>query len=246
MKHQINHRYTNTVLFECDVPDEIEIGATTRYALELATKEKINLGGAQLRKANLRGANLSAIYLIGADLSDADLSDANLIDANLGTTNFMHTNLRGAEIRNSYLGGANFGGANLRNANLSQSYLAGANFIGANFAGAQISGTDFNGAYLRDAILSGAYIGDVKLVGNRSIFQCCPIGSCEETLFAYITEKGILVTTDFIQEKPIHEFREKLIAKYGTNKHRREYEAAITFIEVYADIWTPSVTEELK
>ena len=39
MKHQIKHRYTNTVLFECDVPDDVQAsGMATRYTLEKAVK----------------------------------------------------------------------------------------------------------------------------------------------------------------------------------------------------------------
>jgi hypothetical protein len=44
MKHQIKHRYTDAVLFECDVPDDVESGLRTRYALERA-----NLAGAKWR-----------------------------------------------------------------------------------------------------------------------------------------------------------------------------------------------------
>ena len=50
MKHQIKHRYTDTVLFECDVPDDVQArGMATRYALEKAVKDDANLRGAYLR-----------------------------------------------------------------------------------------------------------------------------------------------------------------------------------------------------
>ena len=55
MKHQIKHRYTDAVLFECDVPECVQAsGMATRYTLEKAVKDGANLGG-----ANLDGANLS-------------------------------------------------------------------------------------------------------------------------------------------------------------------------------------------
>ena len=39
MKHQIKHRYTNTVLFECDVPYDVQAsGMAVRYTLEKAVK----------------------------------------------------------------------------------------------------------------------------------------------------------------------------------------------------------------
>jgi len=53
MKQQIKNRYTNAVLFECDVP-ESHSGMAMRYALEKATQS-----GANLRDADLSGADLS-------------------------------------------------------------------------------------------------------------------------------------------------------------------------------------------
>jgi uncharacterized protein YjbI with pentapeptide repeats len=60
MKHQIKHRYTDAVLFECDVPDNVDSGLRTRYALERA----------YLARANLAGANLAGAYLAGAKWRD--------------------------------------------------------------------------------------------------------------------------------------------------------------------------------
>ena len=51
MKHQIRHRCTDAVLFECDAPECVQAsGMATRYTLEKAVKD-----GADLRGANLRG-----------------------------------------------------------------------------------------------------------------------------------------------------------------------------------------------
>ena len=101
MKHQIKHRYTDAVLFECDVPDEIESGLAMRHALEKAAASG----------ANLSGADLSGAYLSDADLSGADLSGAYL---------------RGANLSGAYLSGANLSGAYLSGANLSDADLSGA------------------------------------------------------------------------------------------------------------------------
>ena len=60
MKHQIKHRRTGSVLFECDVPDDIPVEQGTCYALE-----KANLSGANLSGADLSGANLSGFLLVG-------------------------------------------------------------------------------------------------------------------------------------------------------------------------------------
>ena len=64
MKHQIKHRYTDAVLFECDVPECVQAsGTATRYTLEKAVKDGANLTGADLRGANLTGADLTDAYL---------------------------------------------------------------------------------------------------------------------------------------------------------------------------------------
>ena len=106
---QIKHRYTDAVLFECEVPEQHR-GMSMRYALEQANKND-----ADLYAANLRGANLYAANLRGAELRDADLRDANLRAANL----------RGAELR-----GANLYGAELRDAELRDTNLYGAKIDG--------------------------------------------------------------------------------------------------------------------
>ena len=96
-KHQIKHRWNGSVLFECDVPDDMESGLRTRYALERAVESRANLSGANLSRANLSGANLSGANLSGAYLSGANLSGANLSDANLPGANLSGANLSGAK-----------------------------------------------------------------------------------------------------------------------------------------------------
>ena len=70
-KHQIKNRWDESVLFECEVPDDISSGLSTRYALGQAVKAYANLA-----VANLTGANLA-----DANLADANLAVANLADA---------------------------------------------------------------------------------------------------------------------------------------------------------------------
>ena len=82
-KHQIKSRWDESVLFECDVPDDMASGLRTRHALEKAVAAKTYLSGANLSGANLSGAYLSGANLSGAYLSGAKLSGANLSDANL-------------------------------------------------------------------------------------------------------------------------------------------------------------------
>jgi hypothetical protein len=137
VKHQIKHRDTGAVLFEREVPADIESGLRTRHALEQAVAARANLSsadlsGAYLRGADLRGANLSSAYLSSADLSGANLSGANLSSADLS----------GADLRGAYL----------RGANLSSADLSGANLSGANLSSADLNGANLSGAKWRDGI----------------------------------------------------------------------------------------------
>ena len=75
-KHQIKNRWDESVLFECEVPDDISSGLSTRYALGQAVKAYANLTGANLADAKLTGAKLT-----GANLADANLTGAKLTGA---------------------------------------------------------------------------------------------------------------------------------------------------------------------
>jgi uncharacterized protein YjbI with pentapeptide repeats len=71
MKHQIKHRFTESVLFECDLPDDTLSRLVIRHALEKATAAGAYLDGANLDGANLDGANLAGANLDGANLARA-------------------------------------------------------------------------------------------------------------------------------------------------------------------------------
>ena len=86
-KHQIKNRWDESVLFECEVPDDMSSGLSTRYALEQAVKARVNL-----TEANLAGVNLTR-----ANLAEANLAEANLIEANLIGANLIEANLIGAK-----------------------------------------------------------------------------------------------------------------------------------------------------
>lgn len=76
---QIKRRYTEKVLFECEVTAEQQAGGiAVRVALEKAAS-----AGAYLADAYLADANLADAYLAGANLADAYLAGANLAGANL-------------------------------------------------------------------------------------------------------------------------------------------------------------------
>jgi uncharacterized protein YjbI with pentapeptide repeats len=168
MKQQIKNRYTNAVLFECDVP-ESHSGMAMRYALEKATQSDANLSGANLSDANLSDANLSGAYLRGANLRGANLSDANLSDANLSGANLSGAYLRGANLRGAYLSGANLSDANLSDANLSDANLSdNSKIIGKRpvfIIGPIGSRCDYLTSYMTDSgvkIQAGCFFGDLE------------------------------------------------------------------------------------
>ena len=210
MKHQIRHRCTDAVLFECDVPECVQASCmATRYTLEKAVKDGANLTGADLRGADLRGA-----YLRDADLTGADLADAYLT---------------GADLNYAYLTGASLRGADLTGANLTCANLRGANLTGADLNYAYLTGADLRGANLR---------GGEKLIGERPVFMTGPIGSRCNYLIAYLTDKGVrLLSGCFFGD--IDTFRNKLESTHADNDHAAEYRAALALIEKHVEIWTP-------
>ena len=128
-KFEIKNRFTEEVLFTCDVPEGMESGMIARHALESAIADDADLRGANLYGADLRGANLYGANLYGADLYGADLRGADLRGANLYGANLYGADLYGADLRGADLRGANLYGANLYGAN-----LYGANLYGAKAA----------------------------------------------------------------------------------------------------------------
>ena len=167
--------------------------------------------------ADLRGA-----YLYGADLRGADLGGANLYGADL-----RGADLGGADLRGADLGGAYLGGANLRGAN-----LYGANLRGANLRGANLYGADLRGAYLRGAYLRGAYLGEKfgKLL-DKGYFSAGPLGSREDYLQAFHTEKGIFIKAGCFFDS-LEAFRDAVTEKHGeTSKHGKLYLGMANVIE---------------
>ena len=160
MKHQIKHRYTDAVLYECDVPNDVQAsGMATHYTLERAAKDCANLTGANLRGAFLRGANLDCANLTGAFLTGA--------------------NLRGANLDCAFLAGANLTGANLTGANLRGAFLRGAYLDGGEkligerpvfMTGPIGSRCGYLIAYLTDKgvrLLAGCFFGDIDTFRNE-------------------------------------------------------------------------------
>ncbi|MDC5507954.1 pentapeptide repeat-containing protein [Acinetobacter baumannii] len=133
-KFEIKNRWTEEVLFTCDVPDGMESGMIARHVLESAIADGADLRGANLSCADLRGADLSGANLSCADLRGADLRGADLSGANLSCADLRGANLSCADLRGANLRGADLSCADLRGAN-----LRGADLFGANLRGAKAS-----------------------------------------------------------------------------------------------------------
>ena len=208
-KTQIKNRYTEAVLFECEVPDTVLSGLAIRHALEKAVASG----------ANLRGANLRSAYLEGANLDGANLRGANLDGANLRSANLDSANLRSANLEGAYLEGAYLDGANLRSANLEGAYLEGAYLEGANLGGANLS-------------------EDKVLIGGRPFFAIGPIGSRCAMLQLWLTDKGPFVKAGCFTGT-IEEFSAAVEKTHGETDHAKEYSMAIMMMEAHAELWTP-------
>ena len=113
-------------------------------------------------------------------------------------------------------------GANLSDANLSDANLRDANLEGANL----------RGAYLSDANLSGA----IKLVGERPVITIGPIGSRNDRLTAYVTNKGLYMHTGcFFGTRD--QFAETVKTTHGDNIHASEYLTALALADKHMELW---------
>ena len=116
-----------------------------------------------------------------------------------------------ADLRSADLYGADLRSANLYNANLYSADLGSANLYGANLYNADL----------------GEKAG--KLL-DKGFFQCGPVGSRNDRLFAFHTDKGIFVSTGCFFGS-LDEFREKVNQKPGGDKWIKEYLGLANWIE---------------
>ena len=61
--YEIKNRWTDEVLFSCEIPDGMESGMIARHAVETAIAEGANLWGADLRDANLWDAKNAPLII---------------------------------------------------------------------------------------------------------------------------------------------------------------------------------------
>ena len=163
--------------------------------------------------------NSVAITLAAAINAKADLRSADLRSANLRSAD-----LRSADLRSADLYGADLYGADLRSANLYGANLYGADLYGANLYGANLYGAG-------------------KLTGDRPYFAVGPIGSRQDVLAAFQTEKGVFLRAGCFFGT-VEEFNAKLQDEHGDNTHAVEYRAALVLVEAHYAAWPATVVEE--
>ena len=118
------------------------------------------------------------------------------------------------------MGGADLDGADLRGADLYGADLRGADLYGADLRGADLGGADLRGADLCGADLGGADLGGADLgdkVGKlkaNGFFSAGPLGSRNDTLMTFHTDKGIFIKAGCFFDS-LELFRAKVIETHG-------------------------------
>ena len=103
---------------------------------------------------------------------------------------------------------------------------------------ADLRGADLRGADLRGADLRGADGEKLTLVGGRPLLIIGPIGSREDWLHAFITDRGVYVKTGCFFGT-LGEFTAAVSKEHKGNNHATEYTSAISLIEAHAELWMP-------
>ena len=122
--------------------------------------------------------------------------------------------------------------------------LRGANLRSADLRSADLRGANLGDANLRSADLRSANLGDAgKLTGDRPYFAVGPIGSRQDVLAAFLTEKGVYLRAGCFFGT-MEEFRDKLQGEHGDNVHAIGYRAALVLVEAHYAAWPATVVEE--
>ena len=117
------------------------------------------------------------------------------------------------------------------------------NSVAITLAAAINAKANLRSANLRSADLYGANLGESgKLTGDRPFFQVGPIGSRQDVLAAFQTEKGVFLRAGCFFGT-VEEFNAKLQDEHGDNTHAVEYRAALVLIEAHYSAWPVTATE---
>lgn len=120
------------------------LNPTRKLELSGADLKRADLSGGDLTLANLRQATLFQADLSGADLSGADLRTSHLIGANLSGARLVETDLRGANLLGADLSGADLTAADLTFANLARAKLSSVNLTAARLGATSICAVDMS------------------------------------------------------------------------------------------------------
>ena len=232
----ITHYNTDEVLFEDGSHD---MCATLQAAINTNT----DLCGADLRNQDLRWLNMTngrlshALFdnstLNYANLDNADFRDACFKGAKLYDVSAVKCNLRNAIFCQAFLARISLKGADLFCADFTRSVLSdvalkNACLSHATFAYAKFYDTFLTGATLRD----GAVLEAV-----RPILQINPIGSRQDTLVVYNTDRGLYFDTGCQRQIPQSTFEERIAEFHSNNVYARDYRAAIAMAEIYFETY---------
>lgn len=132
---KILHRYTQEVLFECEVSKSFREGEAKGQALLKAAETPIDLSYADLRGCVLRCGDLEAAQLDGADFTDSDMLETNFYGSELTKADFTNAELRNCIFDNVFATSTNFTDADLSNASFMYARLYNANFTNASLDG---------------------------------------------------------------------------------------------------------------
>ena len=125
-------------------------------------------------------------------------------------------------------------------------------------AGADLSSADLGSAYLRGAYLGSAHLRGADLRGaklrtqddqeltcvdNRPLLMLGPLGSRADTLYAWLTDRGVYVRAGCFFDT-LEKFAAAVIQTHGDGVHAQEYRAAVAMIEAHARLWKPAAQED--
>ena len=118
-------------------------------------------------------------------------------------------------------------------ANLYGANLVSANLVSANLGGASLGGADLGGAYL-----GGAKLKDAEIIGQNAVIQISPIGSRQDTLTVFRTDKGLRLQTGCFYGDA-DTFLMKVMDTHGTNQHATNYRNALELAASMLEGGTP-------
>lgn len=141
----------------------------------IASIDKPDLRGKDLRRADLSRAELAGMDLSRSRLEGANLNEARMERTELGQARMAGATLIAAQLRDARLGGVKMRRANLEGAQLEGSYMNSGNLVGANFRASVMIGVDMTWATADGADFSFADMYAANL--SRSNFVRSKFGN---------------------------------------------------------------------